>query len=55
MAELNEDYLKLQEHAPTVDSDADDEKILVNQWFCGNKKVLLADFVTGTVHAEKGW
>lgn len=49
MAELNEDYLKLQEHAPTVDSDADDEKILVNQWFCGNKKVLLADFVTGTV------
>ena len=51
MAELNEDYLRLQEHASAVeeDADTDDERIAVNQWFCGNKRALLADFVIGTV------
>ena len=51
MAELNEEYRGLQERMPQVEEDAyaETESVTVHQWFCGNKKALLADFVIGTV------
>ena len=56
MAELNEAYLRLQQDTVRVeedleaDPDADPEsRVMVHQWFRGNKQGLLADFVIGTV------
>lgn len=56
MAELNEDYIRLQQDTVRVeddleaDPDADPEsRVMVHQWFRGNKQGLLADFVIGTV------
>ena len=56
MAELNEAYLRLQQDTVWVeedleaDPDADPEsRVMVHQWFRGNKQGLLADFVIGTV------
>lgn len=56
MAELNEAYLRLQQDTVRVeedleaDPDADPEiRMMVHQWFRGNKQGLLADFVIGTV------
>ena len=53
MAELNEDYIRL---AQTVwvqddwdDPEAEEQRVLVNQWFQGSKQALLANFVIGTV------
>lgn len=55
MAELNEAYLRLQQDTVRVeedleaDPDADPEsRVMVHQWFRGNKQGLLADFVIGT-------
>lgn len=54
--ELNEAYLRLQQDTVWVeedleaDPDADPEsRVMVHQWFRGNKQGLLADFVIGTV------
>ena len=51
MAQLNADYLKLQQEPVPVEDDADDQesRVMVHQWFQGNKQALLADFVIGTV------
>lgn len=56
MAELNEAYIRLQQDTVRVeedleaDPDADPEsRVMVHQWFRGNKQGLLADFVIGTV------
>ena len=56
MAELNEAYLRLQQDTVRVEEDleanpdADPEsRVMVHQWFRGNKQGLLADFVIGTV------
>ena len=56
MAELNETYIRLQQETVQVeddleaDPDADPEsRVMVHQWFRGNKQGLLADFVIGTV------
>lgn len=56
MAELNETYIRLQQDTVQVeedleaDPDADPEsRVMVHQWFRGNKQGLLADFVIGTV------
>ena len=56
MAELNETYIRLQQETVRVeedleaDPDADPEsRVMVHQWFRGNKQGLLADFVIGTV------
>ena len=56
MAELNETYIRLQQDTVRVeedleaDPDADPEsRVMVHQWFRGNKQGLLADFVIGTV------
>ncbi len=50
MAELNEDYMRLQSNPVPVDDDADERnRVMVHQWFRGNKQALLADFVIGTV------
>ena len=54
MAELNEAYIRLQQQPVRVqddwdDSEAEEQRVLVNQWFRGSKQALLADFVIGTV------
>ena len=50
MAELNEKYLRLQKETVRVEEDSDEEsRIIVHQWFQGNKQALLANFVIGTV------
>ncbi len=51
MAELNAEYLRLQQEPVQVDDDAeqDGSRVMVHQWFQGNKQALLADFVIGTV------
>ena len=54
MAELNEAYIRLQQQPVRVQDDWDDpeaeeQRVLVNQWFRGSKQALLADFVIGTV------
>lgn len=56
MAELNEAYIRLQQDTVRVeedleaDPDADPEsRVMVHQWFRGNKQGLLAEFVIGTV------
>ena len=51
MAQLNADYLKLQQEPVPVEDDADDpeERVMVHQWFQGSKQALLANFVIGTV------
>lgn len=51
MAQLNTDYLKLQQEPVPVEEDADDpeERVMVHQWFQGSKQALLANFVIGTV------
>lgn len=51
MAQLNTDYLKLQQEPVPVEDDADDpeERVMVHQWFQGSKQALLANFVIGTV------
>ena len=51
MAELNEEYLNLQQDTAQVDEDTDDPegRIIVHQWFRGSKQALLANFVIGTV------
>lgn len=52
MAQLNTDYLKLQQEPVPVEDDADDpeERVMVHQWFQGSKQALLANFVIGTVN-----
>ena len=54
MAELNEDYIQLQQQTVRVQDDWDDpeteeQRVQVHQWFQGSKQALLADFVIGTV------
>lgn len=50
MAELNECYLRLQGRGVQLEEDAQEEhQVQVHQWFRGNKQVLLANFVIGTV------
>lgn len=50
MAQLNAEYLKLQQETVPVEDDADPEdRVLVHQWFQGSKQALLANFVIGTV------
>lgn len=51
MAELNAEYLKLQQDRVPVEEDAEDAEsgVLVHQWFQGSKQALLANFVIGTV------
>lgn len=50
-AEFNTDYMELPvwNAAWMGDGPADDESIVVNQWFSGRKRGLLAPFVVGTV------
>lgn len=53
-AELNEEYIRLQEQTVSVEDDWDDSetnehRVQVHQWFRGNKQALLACFVIGTV------
>ena len=54
MAELNEEYIRLQEQTVPVEDDWDDSetnehRVQVHQWFRGSKQALLACFVIGTV------
>ena len=56
MAELNEAYLRLQQDTVQVEEDLEadpdvdpESRVMVHQWFRGNKQGLLADFVIGTV------
>lgn len=50
MAELNENYLRLQGRGVQLEEDAQEEhRVQVHQWFRGNKQALLANFVIGTV------
>lgn len=54
MAELNEEYIRLQQQPVRVQDDWDDpeaeeHQVQVHQWFRGNKQALLANFVIGTV------
>lgn len=50
MAELNENYLRLQGRGVQLEEDAQEEhQVQVHQWFQGNKQALLANFVIGTV------
>lgn len=54
MAELNEEYIRLQEQTVQVEDDWDDSetnehRVQVHQWFRGSKQALLACFVIGTV------
>lgn len=50
MAELNENYLRLQGRGVQLEEDAQEEhQVQVHQWFRGNKQALLANFVIGTV------
>ena len=53
MAELNEEYIRLQQPVRVQDDwddpEAEEQRVLVNQWFRGSKQALLADFVIGTV------
>ncbi len=51
MAQLNADYLKLQQEPVPVKNTVDDpeERVMVHQWFQGSKQALLANFVIGTV------
>ena len=54
MAELNEEYIRLQQRPVRVQDDWDDpeaeeQRVQVNQWFRGSKQALLANFVIGTV------
>ena len=50
MAELNENYLRLQGGRVQLEEDAPEEhQVQVHQWFRGSKQALLANFVIGTV------
>lgn len=50
MAELNENYLRLQGGRVQLEEDASEEhQVQVHQWFRGSKQALLASFVVGTV------
>ena len=52
MAELNAEYLKLQQEPVPVEDDPDadqQDRVMVHQWFQGSKQALLANFVIGTV------
>ena len=54
MAELNEEYIRLQQRPVRVQDDWDDpeaeeQRVRVHQWFRGSKQALLANFVIGTV------
>ena len=54
MAELNEEYIRLQQQPVQVQDDWDDpeaeeQRVQVHQWFRGSKQALLANFVIGTV------
>ena len=54
MAELNEEYIRLQQRPVRVQDDWDDpeaeeQRVQVHQWFRGSKQALLANFVIGTV------
>ena len=50
MAELNENYLRLQGGRVQLEEDAPEEhQVQVHQWFRGSKQALLASFVVGTV------
>lgn len=51
MANLNEDYQKLQQKTVQVEDDEkeDKDRLVVSQWFQGSKRALLANFVIGTV------
>ena len=54
MAELNEEYIRLQQRPVRVEDDWDDpeaeeQRVQVHQWFRGSKQALLACFVIGTV------
>lgn len=50
MAELNENYLRLQGGGVHLEEDAPEEhQVQVHQWFRGSKQALLTSFVVGTV------
>lgn len=48
-AEMNEDYVALQEGTAHTEEDAPEAGLEVHPWFQGRKVALLADFVVGTV------
>lgn len=48
-ADLNQDYLAVQEQSRIEEDAQDDSGLIVHEWFQGRKQALLSNFVIGTV------